>query len=385
MDKALGKAHVPGWADGSGAYSLDTLGCFLVCEAALPDLLAALAAALAKAPPGCPLVACDFGAADGGTSLPLWHRVADVVPEPRQLHLFYEDQPTNDWKSVFAHADGRLVLPTLPGCALLATPPAVALADRPRVFVAAVGTTFHRQCLPTHSLHLGFSATAMHWLSRKPCDLPALHHTLCAPDCAAAAAFALQAARDWEATLLARAAELAPGGRLVIIMLAVDHLGQCLGNTSASGGPSSAMYAALHAAWLSLVADGRVSPAEAGRATFINFYRTQEQLAAPFAAGGAAAAAGLRLVDSRLHVTRCPFRQAWLAKGGDAAAHGAAFVRTVRTWSESTFLTALDEHRTDRKAVVDELYSRYAAAAAAAPADHGMDYVHCYLNCERAA
>lgn len=77
MDKAqaLGKAHVPGWTDGSGAYSLDTIGCFLVCEAALPDLLAALAAALGQAPAGCPLVACDYGAADGGTSLPLWHKV----------------------------------------------------------------------------------------------------------------------------------------------------------------------------------------------------------------------------------------------------------------------------------------------------------------------
>lgn len=386
MDKAqaLGKAHVPGWADGSGAYSLDTIGCFLVCEAALPDLLTALAA-VSKVPASSPLVACDYGAADGGTSLPLWHRVTDEVAATRDLHLFYEDQPTNDWKSVFAHADGRLTLPVLPGCAMLATPPLVALAARPRVFVAAVGTTFHRQCLPTSSLHLGFSATAMHWLSRKPCDLPALHHTLCTPGCAGAAAFTQQAAADWEGTLLARAAELAPGGRLVIIMLAVDERGQCLGNTSASGGPRSAMYAALHAAWRSLVADGRVSEEEAHRATFINYYRTQAQLAAPFAPGGAVAAAGLRLLDSRMHVTRCPFHQAWLAAGGDAAAHGAAFVKTVRTWSESTFLTALDEGRTDRRAVVDELYSRYAAAAAAAPADHGMDYVHAYLNIEREA
>jgi hypothetical protein len=49
----------------------------------------------------------------------------------------------------------------------------------------------------------------------------------------------------------------------------------------------------------------------------------------------------------------------------------------------STFLTALDEHRSDRKAVVDELFSRYAAAVADAPEDHGMDYVHSYLTVEK--
>ena len=332
------------------------------------------------------MVACDFGAADGGTSLPLWHAVADALPSTRELHLFYEDQATNDWKSVFAHADGRLALPSLPGCAMLSKPPSIALASRPNVFLAAVGTSFHRQCLPSRCLHLGFSSTAFHWLLRKPCDLPSLHHTQSPAGCPHAAAFARQAAVDWDATLVARAAELAPGGRLVIVVFVVDAAGQCLGDTSSSGGPSVAMYAALQMAWRGLVADGMITPDEAGRATFINYYRTQDELAAPFAPGGAAAAAGLRLLDSRVRVTRCPFRAAWLARPSDATAHAAAFVKTVRTWSESTFSTALDAARgaAEKRGIVDELFTRYAAAVAASPADHGMDYVHSYLNVEAA-
>jgi len=388
MDSAaFGKAHVPGWEEGSGAYSLDTLGCFLVCEKALPDLLAALPSALAAVPVDRALVACDFGAADGGTSLPLWHSVADAVPEPRELHLLYEDQANNDWKSVFAHVDGRILLPMIPGCAMLSAPPLVPLSERPRVFVAAVGVSFHRQCLPSGSLHLGFSATAMHWLSRKPCDLPALHHTLCPRGCPSAEAFTIQGAHDWDRTLVARAKELAPGGRLIIAVFVVDDMGQCLGNTSASGGPSVAMYAALHASWLSLIDDGRITSEEAGRATFINYYRTPAQLAAPFAPGGAAERAGLRLLSSRIEVTPCVFRANWIANGGDATDYAKIFVKTVRTWSESTFSTALDATRggIERKEIVNELYSRYAAVVAAAPADHGMDYVHSYLSIERVA
>ena len=58
---------------------------------------------------------------------------------------------------------------------------------------------------------LGFSATAIHWLSEKPCDITdALSHVMItAPE--EAGKFKEQAERDWETTLLKRAAELAPG------------------------------------------------------------------------------------------------------------------------------------------------------------------------------
>ena len=35
------------------------------------------------------------------------------------------------------------------------------------VFFSAVGTGFFDQCCPSGSLHLGFSSTAMHWLSER--------------------------------------------------------------------------------------------------------------------------------------------------------------------------------------------------------------------------
>lgn len=51
----------------------------------------------------------------------------------------------------------------------------------------------------------------MHWLREKPCDVTgALHHTMITvPE--EAERFRIQAAKDWETLLLARAKEMASG------------------------------------------------------------------------------------------------------------------------------------------------------------------------------
>ena len=83
--------------------------------------------------------------------------------------------------------------------------------DFSNVFVTTCGTSFYSQCLPPQSINLVFSATAMHWLREKPCDVTgALHHTMITvPE--EAERFRIQAEKDWETLLLARAKEMASG------------------------------------------------------------------------------------------------------------------------------------------------------------------------------
>ena len=83
--------------------------------------------------------------------------------------------------------------------------------DFTNVYVTACGTSFYKQCFPTGSVMLGFSSTALHWLSKKPCDITdaLLHVMITAPE--EAGIFKEQAERDWETILLKRTAELAPG------------------------------------------------------------------------------------------------------------------------------------------------------------------------------
>src|SRR6266404_5443167 len=72
------------------------------------------------------------------------------------------------------------------------------------VYVLAAATSFYRPILPAGTLNLGFSATAMHWLCRKPCDLTD-HVQAVGAEGAELAAFAEQGRRDWETILLHRA------------------------------------------------------------------------------------------------------------------------------------------------------------------------------------
>ena len=72
---------------------------------------------------------------------------------------------------------------------------------------------------------------------------------------------------------------------------------------------------------------------------------------------------------------------------GDARGHAQNYIPTTRTWSNSTFLAGLSSGRSEeeKEAIVEEMFQGYAAKVAAAPEDHGMDYVHAYLHAEKPA
>ena len=203
-----GGKHVPFGEAGTGAYTQLTKGCFDViggCEAlATLAVDRALAARQAQGTVGSTFTIADFGTADGGTSLPLLRtlvahvRAADPVAP---IVVAYEDQAQNDWASVFHLTQG-----SLPN-----GPPTYLDGSVDNVYVLASGTSFYNQCLPPASVDFSFSATAMHWLTQLPCEIPDALHSACSSDTAALAAFEAQAAVDWERIMLMRAAELKPG------------------------------------------------------------------------------------------------------------------------------------------------------------------------------
>ena len=84
-------------------------------------------------------------------------------------------------------------------------------------------------------------------------------------------------------------------------------------------------------------------------------------------------------------VTPCPYRAQFLKEGGDPAATAKGIIGTMRTWSNSSFLTALSESRpmAERVALVDEFYGRYEKEIATDPSKHHMDYVHHYVTIEK--
>ena len=99
----------------------------------------------------------------------------------------------------------------------------------------------------------------------------------------------------------------------------------------------------------------------------------------------------MTLVSAHTALVPCPYFDSFAsgadsyAYAGDAAGHARNYVPTTRTWSNSTFIAGLSDSRTaeEKDALVEELFSRYAARVEAAPRDHAMDYTHAYLHAEK--
>jgi hypothetical protein len=352
---------------GAGYYSSNTIGAKTVIDK-VGDLIVAGASKMPTLAEGQAFTVADFGAADGGTSMDMMRRLVRAIRirEPsRQICVTYTDLPHNDFSTLFRLSQGLLGPKT-------ETP----LADIPDLFIFGSGTSFYRRIFPDNSLSFGFSATAMHWISSRPCMI-ADHVQAVGAAPAEREQFRVQAMRDWETILLARARELRPGGRLAFANFCIDEEGRYLGHTSGVD-----MFDSFARHWRNLLQAGRISDTEYVNATFQQFYKTPNEFAAPFRdPNSSVSRAGLKLESIFTMVTPCPYA-AEFKRRGDAKAFAKAYVPTLRSWSETVFAGALDPSRpaAERAAIVDDFYGAYETAVAAAPEGHGMDYVHCVME-----
>jgi hypothetical protein len=250
------------------------------------------------------------------------------------------------------------------------------------VFVHGCGTGFHQQLMASDTLALGFSATAMHYVSEKPCQISNHVHMVGANN-GERAQFTKQAAADWERILLGRAAELASGGRFICMNFGIDEEGRYLGHT---GGVT--MFDRFNAHWAALRDDGTITEDEYLRATFAQHYRTVDEFTAPFKnKNSAVSKAGLQLLSVTTRLTPCPFRVAYDNAPDDMtpAEFAASLIPTMRSWSETVFRTALEGRpETEVTAIVDKFYNAYEAEVASNPDGHAMDYIHIILEIEKA-
>ena len=350
---------------GGGYYSLHTKGAKDAIDNTLPLAHDALAAIDVEGGEGAFNLA-DIGAADGGTSIDLIASLVEQVRErapTRPITVTYTDLPRNDFSALFRMLDGsRGEFRSY-------------LQDYENVFAFASGTSFHRQILPSESLDLGFSATAMHWISRIPGQITDHVHAAGAAG-AEFAAFRECALRDWDNILLNRARELRAGGRLVMANLCIDEEGRHLGNT---GGVS--MLETFNSLWGALVDDNAITEEEYQRTAFPQFYKTAEEHCAPLTDPDRAVhRAGLRLVSAETRIVECPYA-AEFRECGDTDAFAAAYVPTTRSWSEIVFMSALNASRAleERRAIVDRFYQSYVDLVRRDPTDHRMDYVYLYM------
>ena len=161
----------------------------------------------------------DFGSSVGGTSQEMWSNIIKLIRETgdeRQIEILYTDLASNDFSTLFKTMQG------MHGNTNFAFQKKFS-----NIFIHGCGTGFHEQLMANNSLSLGFSATAMHYVSKRPCLIESHVHMPGASD-SEKQLFKDQAHKDWETILLNRSNELIKGGRFVCINFGIDDIEDCV-------------------------------------------------------------------------------------------------------------------------------------------------------------
>ena len=353
---------------GGGYYSSATTGAKDVIDGATPMVLDAIAA-MDIADDGSIFGLADMGCADGGTSLGLIGAAAKAIrarAPSRPIYLVYTDLPRNDFSQLFRLIHGQTEIQSF-------------YQDIPDLYVFASGTSFHQKIFAPETLHFDFSATASHYISASP-GVISNHVHMVGAEGAERARYEAQGAKDWELLLVNRARELAPGGRLALFNFGIDEEGRYLGHT---GGVS--MFDTFNEIWRALADEGVITGDEYRDTNFPQCYRTVEQFTGPLTDPASPVhRAGLRLDHVETRVVGCPYARDF-SDHGDAEKFARDYIPTLRSWSESIFMTGLaaDRPLAERQQIIDRFYDTYQQRVRQAPAGHAMDYVHIYLFCSK--
>ena len=224
-----------------------------------------------------PVVIVDYGSSEGHNSLaPVTVAIAilrERIGRERAISVVHTDLPGNDFGALFQ---------------TLASDPESYLRDDPRVFASAVGRSFYEQILPDSTVTLGWSSWAVQWLSRVPALIPDQVQVAYSQDAGVRSAFYQQAADDWRCFVVHRAAELRPGGRLVVLSMALDDHGDF---------GYKPCVVAIYGAVLDLVDEGFITREEARRMVIPTVGRSRQDFMAPFAETGSFAGLTLEEID----------------------------------------------------------------------------------------
>jgi hypothetical protein len=325
--------------EGRGVYSEHSLAQHSAGEYGLPALARAVDTAAPSLTDAPVVVVADLGAAGGRNELePMTAAITRLrdrgVAAP--VTVVHTDIPTNDFTTLFETVEQS---------------PHTYL-DQPDVYAFAAGRSFYERIFPAGTLALGWSAIAVHWLSVVPA--PIVGHVYCTFATGAARdAFAEQSATDWRAFLDGRAAELRPGGQLVVVGGAARDDG---------GSGADALMDALNDAVQSEVASGALEQAEYDGMNVPTWNRTLAEFRAPFADP----ALGLVLEESELRSLPDQYLAAY-RESGDAAAFGEAVSTFLRAFTEPSLFAGLDRTTDQRTSIADRVYAAVRARAAADP------------------
>jgi gibberellin A4 carboxyl methyltransferase len=265
----------------------------------------------------------DFGCSEGRNSIHVMQRLIPALRArtSRPIQTIHSDLPTNDYAGLLRglRSEGRSVF-----------------GDD--VFSTVVGGSMFDQLLPPRSTHLAMTFNAIGFLSRRPLERlpgyilpngPSARRGVGAVDAADRAVFAAQALADIESFLCARAAEMVPGGKLLIEVFGAGD----------SGRTCDGIYDALNDAVLEVLAAGTID--REGYEAFYQsvYFRTLDELIAPVATPEASLAPLFQLDRAKTYEVEVPFVEEF-RRSGDAAAFARSYTDFFRAFTEPVLRAA---------------------------------------------
>ncbi|MGF1471107.1 MAG: hypothetical protein ACFB50_05095 [Rubrobacteraceae bacterium] len=335
-----------GVMQGEGFYNRHSKPQHSVVELGL-SLLPQAVEAVPLPVPGEVFSVADYGVAGGRNSVEPVRMIIDTVRrragQDLPVSVVHTDIPANDFNPLFG---------------LLSSPEGY-LAGLSNVFAYVEGRSFYERLFPDAQVHVGWSASAVNWLSSVPAPIPD-HIWSNRATGRVREAFAGQSGRDWRQFLDHRRHELKPGGRLVVLGNASDDYG----STGAEG-----LLDLANGALQEMVQEKILGPDEYGRMVIPTYNRTLEEYEAPFSEAGIAD--DLELESASVAALEDPF-WAEYQQNGDLGAYADSYADFFQAAGGSSLLAALDEGRSDIEgqeilgAFHEKLKSKVAADPAAA-------------------
>ncbi len=342
---------------GGGFYDAHSSGQRAAMDVFLPWIVDAVAD-LPLPEEGSPVALLDLGSSEGANAIHAVGTIIEAIRERTQTDIwaFFDDLPSNDFNHLFANL--------FPGSAHA--------LEGAGVYPAAIGGSLYERVAPVSTLHVATTFNALGWMSSLPAarlprfvspmpPTPSASRKGVSVSAREHEPFARQAREDMGRFYRARAAELRPGGKLL-----VQVFGRNDDHSTASG-----IIEGLSDAMMDMVEEGRLAPEAYEDFVFPVFYRSLEELLSPITEEGA----GAELRVDKAEACECvvPFNEEF-ARTGDRQAWAESYVGFIRAFSEPVLASRLPESE-DRPELVAEVYRRMVDRFAADPDRYEFHYI----------
>ncbi len=303
---------------------------------------------------GATFVVADYGASSGANSMSAVRTAIDAVrrrDHEQPVVALHNDLPTNDWNELFHN--------------LTSSPDSYLRLSGPAVLPLASAVSFFEPAAPAGSVRLGMSFSAAHWLRTQPDVVVPGAFYFCEATGEAGGTIAREADADWTTFLLARAADLASGGRLLVQMVGTD---------SGSDGVEPNVTArrllrAMHDVASEMANEGLLDPGAVERYILPVYARTVDEARAPLLRADSPVHEAFTEVECRTDPVPNPYFTKWRSDH-DAAAYATSYAAFVRGFTESSLREHLFGPGTSSGSVdaaLDQYFARLTARFEADP------------------